>query len=263
MSALPREATELHSRLLKCALEVEDARAYWEHAGARLRAEVTARRAFEEYWFGARSLARIEVLVTNFRLRFDAFPPALDVLHRWTAMDPDTRKVICHWHLQLADPLYRAFTGVFLPGRRDSDRPQVTRDVVLSWVNREGPTAWTMATRIQCASKLLSAAYAAGLVGANRDPRPLTLPRVIDDALEYLLYLLRGVSFDGSLLANPYVASVGLEADHLDARLRMLSGVTYHRQNDLIDFGWRFDGLVDWADAHFGPVRPVASGATS
>ena len=75
----------------------------------------------------------------------------------------------------------------------------------------QGPGRWTMATKVQFASKLLSAAYAAGLVASRRDPRPLTVPRVPDDALEYLLYLLREVEFEGTLLDNPYVASVGLD----------------------------------------------------
>jgi hypothetical protein len=227
MTDRPHEVTEVHSRLLKCALEVEDARAYWEHARGRPSADVTPRRGFDEYWFGARSLARIDVLVANFRARFDAFPPSLDVLHRWTDMPPDTRRVVCHWHLQLADPLYRVFTGTFLPERRGRPRPEVTRDVVVAWVGREGPARWTMATRIQCASKLLSAAYAAGLVATNRDPRPLVLPRVNDEALEYLLYLLRDVAFAGTLLANPYAASVGLESTSLEDRLRGLRGLSF------------------------------------
>jgi hypothetical protein len=96
---MPAEATAVQTRLLKCALEVEDARAYWGNAGP-----VTAQRAFEEYWFGARSLSRIAVLLSNMRARFDAFPAALSVLQGWPSMSPDTRRLVCHWHLQLADP---------------------------------------------------------------------------------------------------------------------------------------------------------------
>jgi hypothetical protein len=61
-----------------------------------------------------------------------------------------------------------------------------------------------MTTRIQFASKLLSAAYSAGLLAGNRDPRAVVFPRVPDDALEYLMYLLREVTFEGTLLSNPY-----------------------------------------------------------
>ena len=88
MSVTPAEATEVHTRLLKCALELEDSRSYWSHAGnAR---PVTAQRAFDEYWFGARSLSWIEVLLTNMRVRYDAYPSALAVLHRWSSRSRTT-----------------------------------------------------------------------------------------------------------------------------------------------------------------------------
>jgi hypothetical protein len=50
----------------------------------------------------------------------------------------------------------------------------------------------------------------AGLVVGIRDPRPLTFPQIPDEALTYLLYLLREVQLTGTLLDNLYLASVGL-----------------------------------------------------
>lgn len=50
----PSEEQVLHTRLLKCALEVEDARAFWAHMLPGQR--VSPQQAFQEYWFGARSL---------------------------------------------------------------------------------------------------------------------------------------------------------------------------------------------------------------
>jgi hypothetical protein len=244
------EATTLHTRLLRCALEIEESRAWWRRAPDDDGGPV-ARRAFEEYWFGAKSLPRVEVLIHNMRARFDAFPPARAVLHRWPDMDPDTRRVICHWHLQLADPLYRAFTAAYLPERRQTLRPDLTRDRVVAWVEAQDPGRWTAATHIQFASKLLSAAYSAGLVRTNRDPRPLALPRVPDKALAYLLHLLRGTTFAGTLRDNPYLASVGLTDTTLEERLRTLPALRYHRQGDLVDFGWQFATLQEWADATF------------
>jgi hypothetical protein len=240
------EATQVHTRLLKCALEVEDSRAYWSRRNGIPPSPQTA---FDEYWFGARSLSRIEVLLANLRARFDAYPAALDVLHRWEGMSPETRSAICHWHLQLADPLYRGFTGDFLVARRSGPRPEVTRDLVTNWVSDQGPGRWTMSTRIQFASKLLSAAHAAGLVASTRDPRPLVLPRVPDDALEYLLYLLRDVRFQGTLTCNPYLASVGLEGTFVLERLAALASLRFRRQGDLLDFGWRYPALREWAEA--------------
>ena len=256
-----QETTQLHTRLLKCALEVEDARSYWAHTdGSR---DVSAQQAFDEYWFGARSLARVEVLLTNMRARFAAFPAALRTLHRWPHMAPDTRRILCHWHLQAADPLYRAFTGEYLVGRRAGSRPEVTRDLVVAWVGTQGADRWTLATRIQFASKLLSSAYAAGLIGTNRDPRPLITPRVADDALAYTMYFLREIQFEGTLLENPYLASVGLQGTFLEERLRALPGMAFQRQGDLFDYGWRFPNLERWADACFGPSEKKDTGGSA
>jgi hypothetical protein len=253
-----REATDVHTRLLRCALEIDDCRAYWAHATGRRDARV----AFEEYWFGARSLARVEVLMANMAVRFDAFPPSLDVLHGWPHMSPDTRHVICHWHLQLADPLYRQFTGTYLVERRQGPRPEVTRDRVVAWMAQHGDGRWTLATRVQFASKLLSAAFSAGLVASTRDPRPLALPRVSDEALAYLLYLLRDVEFEGTLVDNPYVASVGLEQTLLEDRLRALPGMTFRRQADLVDFGWQHPDLRAWAADTLGlPATTLTTAA--
>jgi hypothetical protein len=248
MRDVQREATEVTTRLLKCALEVEDSRAYWANADGRPNAN--AEEAFANYWFGARSLSRIEVLLANMRARFNAFPNAVATLHQWRQMSPDTRRAICHWHLQLADPLYRAFTGEYLVQRRRGPRIEVTRDLVVNWVAEHGAARWTMATRIQFASKLLSSALSAGLLATNRDPRPLVIPRVPDEALEYLMYLLREVHFEGTLLQNPYVASVGCDWITLEERLRGLPGMTFIRQGDLVDFGWRYPDLRTWGAAN-------------
>lgn len=256
MSASPGEATAVHTRLLKCALGIDDARAYWSHAGNAK--PVTARRAFDEYWFGARSLPWIEILLSNMRARFEAFPSALHTLHRWSNMAPDTRQLICHWHLQLSDPLYRSFAGEYLVERRANGRMTVTRDLVASWVGDQGPERWTMATRIQFASKLLSAAFSAGLVASNRDPRQIVLPRVPDDALEYLLYLMREVTFEGGLLENQYLASVGLEGRFLEGRLASLPGMQFVRQGDLFDFGWRHPNLAAWTKANLQDAEELA-----
>ncbi|MGQ5263649.1 hypothetical protein ACTWLT_23200 [Micromonospora sp. ZYX-F-536] len=249
----------MHTRLSKCALELDDSRAFWTHAGETTK--VNAQRAFDEYWFGARSLARVEVLLTNMRARFGVFPSALAALHSWQHMSPETRRAICHWHLQLTDPLYRRFTGAYLVERRSGPRSEVTRDLVVAWVGQQRPGRWTMSMRIQFASKLLSATYSAGLVTTNRDPRPIGLPRVPDEALEYLMYLLRETEFEGSLLDNPYTSSVGLEGAILEERLRGLPGLAFMRQGDLIDFGWRHRDLRMWADVNLRSDESRLAGA--
>lgn len=258
MTKIPAEVTAMHTRILKCTLEIDVSRAYWAHAGSV--GGTTARRVFEEYWFGARSLNRIEVILGNLRARFDAYPSALRALSEWEEMDPDTRRLVCHWHVQLSDPLYRAFSGSFLVARHSGSRPTVTHDLVVDWVGEQSGGRWNMATRIQFASKLLTSAHGAGLIVSNRDPRPLVFPRVSEPALTYLMYLLRGVQFEGTLLQNPYLASVGLHGGNLEDRLRSLSALRFRRQGDLVDFGWVFGGLQDWTSSLSLPPRSMAGG---
>lgn len=252
------EATEIHTHLLRCSLEVEPSRAYWRHAETD--PSITAERAFEACWFGARSLSRVRVLLANMRARFDAYPSALAVLRRWTTMDLATRRAICHFHLQLSDPLYRAFTGGLLAARHQQQEPQVRRQGVIHWVDQQAPGRWTTSTRIQFASKLLTAAHDAELVVGTRDPRPLAFPAVTDAALTYLLYLLREVEVEGSLLRNPYLASVGLEGSRLDGRLRGLSGLSFARQGTVHELQWAHASLAEWAAAEV--LRLEADGPT-
>lgn len=248
MSAPPREATDIHTRLLHCTLEVEESREYWRRA-AGAEAPPSANQVFGESWFGPKSLERVKKVLSSLRARYNAFPPCLPVLAGWRGMDPDTRRLICHWHLQFSDPLYRAFTGVFLPARHAESRPSVTHAVTVGWVGEQVADRWNTATRVQFASKLLSAAHSAGLVASRRDPRSLTFPRVGDLPLTYLLYLLRGVQFEGTLTENPYLASVGLADPQLEARLWALGALRFRRQGDLIEFGWWYEDLLSWAAA--------------
>ncbi|MFN9622626.1 MAG: DUF1819 domain-containing protein [Cyanobacteriota bacterium] len=245
----PKEEDRLHTRVLKCTLEIDNSRIFWaESAGAEpMRAEA----AFEAGWFGHRSLTRMRELLTNLRARYGAFPAALQVLHRWQGMGGDTRKLICHWHLQLSDPLYRLFSGTFLPDRLLQGQPTVSKQHVVTWLGEAGGGRWSGSTRLQLASKLLSAAHSAGLIQGKRDPRPIVFPLVPDDALTYLLHLLREVVFEGTVVANPYLRSVGLEGSLLNDRLKRLPDLSYGRQGDLVDMGWKHRDLAAWA-VHVG-----------
>lgn len=262
-NAKPAEITDVSARLTKCGIEIDECRAWWAHANRTGTASL--QQIFDEYWFGAKSLARIEVLARSLRRRFDAFPEALRTLHRWPHMTAETRRLVCHWHLQLADPLYRSFTGEFLPGRRLMPSSNVTRAMVVDWVGKRTGAAWTLPTRTQFATNALSAACAAGLVVGKRDPRRVILPAVSDDALGYLLHLLRGIDFKGTLLENPYAASVGLSGAALEDRLRTLPGIQFRRQGDLADFGWQHEGLEAWHRCTVGAAddTPLAAGGAA
>jgi hypothetical protein len=164
-------------------------------------------------------------------------------------MEPATRQAICHWHVQLTDPIYRRFTGEFLIGRRALKEPKVDRPAVARWLRQTWPDRWAEATVIQFASKLLSAASEAGLVSPKRDPRALLFPKIPDHAIAYLLHLLRSIRFEGSLLENPYVASVGLGDGFLDQRLKSIPGITLRRMGKLVELDWAHPTLAAWAEA--------------
>jgi hypothetical protein len=243
------EETRVHTRLQRVALAVEESRAYWSNVDPTVPAAKRAIDAFEGRWFGARSLDRIRVLLPNLAARYDDFPRALTVLRGWRAMEPETRVVVCHWHLQLSDPLYRAFTGELLPARRASLGALVDRDTVLRWLRIDLAARWGERTLAQVAGKLLSAATEAGLVSSPPDPRRVLAPKVPDEALAYLLYLLRETRFAGSLVDNPYLRSVGLAGSALDHRLRATPGVRLRRAGDLVEFEWLATDLTAWAGA--------------
>jgi hypothetical protein len=258
-SSKPAEAIERSARLTKCGIEIDECRAWWAHADRS--GSATTQQIFDEYWFGAKSLARIDVLVRSLRLRFDAFPAVLQTLHRWPHMSAETRRLICHWHLQLSDSLYRAFTGEFLPERRSLPTGDVTRSLVVAWVGRQMGEAWRLPTRTQFATNALSAAVSAGLVVGKRDPRAVVLTSVPDEALGYILHLLRDIQFKGTLLDNPYLASVGLIGPALEDRLRSLRGVHLRRQADLADFSWDYADLEAWRRGVVGDA-PSSAAAT-
>ncbi len=249
------EATEPHSRLLRCSLCIEESRAYWSQVDPE-DPRASSSNAFASSWFGAKSEAWTTELLSNMRVRFDRFPDSLRVLAAWRAMPPETRNVICHFHVQLTDPLYRAFSGEFLPARRDALRPEVYRQTVIQWATEHGPQRWAMKTQLQFATRLVSCASAAGLLRGNRDPRQTVAPRVPDHALEYILYTLRALRFDGNLLKNPYLASLGLVGGHLTDRLRALKTIQFRQVGDVHEFDWRYPNLATWAVGELDLMPP-------
>ena len=256
------EVRAIHTGVLRVTLEAEHARAYWVRARPDLPPEEEAKLAFAGYWFGAKSMARVRSLLATFRARFAAYPEALAALNSWRDIDRDSRDIVCHWHVQLTDPIYRRFTGEYLPERRMRGRGDVTRDAVLRWITEvDAENRWTAATRIGFASKLLSVAYAAGLLESNRDPRPVTTPRVPPKALSYLLYLLRSVAFTGSLHDNAYLRSVGHEGGVLEDRLRAIDEISFRRIGDVVDFDYGSAGspigpTTWWFTPHEPAPRP-------
>ncbi len=245
------EEAKIHTRMLRIGLAVEDSRAYWQRAGTLDDENDRIHTAFEERWFGSRTMARVRYLVNNFKYRFDAFPDSLPVLHRWNPSDIADRTVICHWHVQLTDPLYREFTSTLFNLRWHRPEPTIDRSSALRWVEEKTDGRWSSSTSQRMATGLLACAADANLCEETKRVRTLSYPRVSDLALSYLLYLLKDVEYEGSLKSNPYALSVGLDGELWEQRVRNLPSVHYRRMADVHDLEWKFESLSHWGKETF------------
>ena len=246
------EVKKSHSRLLRMSLAIEESREYWEHNDPKLSKKDKEIIAFEKRWFGNKSLSRVRTILKNFSDRFDAYPIALEVLQQWCPSELATRQNICHWHLQLSDPIYRQFSGVYLEQRRVNGQHSIDRDVVVRWVEQQLDKDWSSATTIRMATALITCATNAGLCSDKTGIRQLVYPQVTDEALTYWLYFLRYLTFSGSLWSNPYFASVGLSGRLLEQRLNRLPDFSFQSIGDVYELDWKYDDLKSWAIASLG-----------
>lgn len=244
------EKSDFHTHLLRISLCVEESRVYWRYYRDDIAKNKLPMVAFEERWFGSKSMARVRSLLLELNYRFKTYPASLSLLRRWCPSDPVTRQNICHWHLQLTDPLYRNFSGLFLEQRRQQPVANLNRYIVVRWLTgqlEKLENDLSSATTLRLAAGLIGACGAAGLCTDNTGMRQLQYPKVSDEALAYWLYFLRHIQFAGSLLDNPYFASVGLSESFLEQRLRRLPGISFSRMGELVDFGWSYPDLKTWA----------------
>lgn len=258
------EVVQLHTRLMRVPLAIEESYSYWQNCQPDICDRINnktdtktekinqlAEIAFEKRWFGSKSMARTQLLLKEFSQRYEAYPVALTVLQQWQPRDLVTRRNLCHWHLQLVDPLYRAFTDHYLGQRRiltaDITDAMIDLDIVGRWVSLSmGRDHWSPATIARMATGLIAAAASAGLCSDKMGKRHLLYPQVSDRAVEYWLYFLRALTFEGTLLDNPYWRSVGLTESLLEIRLQRLPHIDFRRMGELIDFGWQCADLNDW-----------------
>ncbi len=240
------EVQAWHTRLLRMSLSLEDNRAYWENYRPGL-GKALAETAFEERWFGGKSMERVRRLLSDLRYRYNEHPMALAVLRAWRPRDPEISRSVCHWHLQLSDPMYREFTGKFLVERRRRPEPRVDRGATVRWLTARNPGRWAMSTAIRLAENLLTSAAEAGLCSARPGVRRLAWPDVSNISLSYLLYLLRRVKFAGAMTDNPYLLSTLPGPEDIERRTRDLPGLAIRRMGDLRDFDWAHPDLRTWA----------------
>lgn len=245
VSDKPRENTEIHTGLLRLGLAVDDSREYWRRASDGSNAPLTEM-AFEQRWFGPKSAARVAYLIGTFGLRFKAFPPALANLKAWDPVDLQDRRWVCHWHLQLADPLYRRFTQDYLTGRMQHPEPSVTKRSALEWLDKTAPGNRSVVTSERLVSGLVSSVSEAGFCSGTQSTRPLSVPHVSNAALAYLLYTLNGLDFEGSLFKNPYLESAQLLGEGLLFRVQKLPGFTYRKSANVSQLDWPAPTFIEW-----------------
>lgn len=244
----PREGGKEHTRILRVMLAVPDSVAYWQAPALTGSIAQRTRAAFEGHWFGTKSEARVKTLMGDMALRFDAYPRALEVLRSWRPPG-HIAPWICHFHTQLADPIYRRFTGEYLPRRLGQGYATLDRETVARWVQETWPGRWSPTTSVKFGGNMLGAAHEAGLFKERKDPRKLSQPRVPTPALEYLLYLLREVQIEGGIFESRYFCSVAPDKDAQAEAFRNLSGVRVSALGDVRELEWAHPDLQAWAQA--------------
>ena len=199
-----KEVTAPHTGLLRLGLAVPQSLIFWERATSDLKTSDLAREAFEAHWFGDSTQARTRYLIGQLQRRF----PFVVRQALRSELANLQKELICHWHLQLTDPLYRAYTGEFILSCWSGTTTSIDLESSVDWV-REQPIAqnWQPATIRRLASGLLSAATDAGLCkGNSRTEKELRIPTVTEADMKYLALLLDQAECRDRL---PYSLSVG------------------------------------------------------
>ena len=200
------EVSTPHTGLLRLGLATAYSVAFWTRATEDLEVSEMARAAEEQQWFGEISSSRVRYVVRQLQKRFPY--PTRELLGFQPRSDTSGDALICHWHLQLHDPLYRDYTSLYLLRCWSGPTTSVTIDETEKWV-RTRPSArdWKSNTQRRMASGLMSAATEAGLLAkTGREERELKLPNVQFIDREYLEKLMQLAGVDD---ADPYFASVG------------------------------------------------------
>jgi len=245
-SALQAECTLVHTRILRCMLAVDDCYAYWQQVDINVPVKERARVAFERRWFGTKSEARVRTIMTDMIERFDAYPEALALLHELATVPASLRPLLCHLHTQLADPVYRRFTGELLATRREQGLTTLDRPMIARWVDGLEMGRWASSTCIKFASNLLATALHAGLVAGRRDPRKLTAVAGPETLIGYALYLLRDVRLEGSLTDNPYLRSVGVTSTTFGSIAARIPGIRFAELGGVTELTWLEPSLTAW-----------------
>ena len=236
-------------------LAADDSNAYWRNVDLSVPVSARGHLAFEQRWFGTKSEARVRTIMSDMFERFDAYPEALALFHRLGRIPAGIRTLLCHLHTQLADPIYRRFSGDLLAERRSERRTTIDRPTVARWVDSLEPDRWSKVTCIKFASNLLATGFEVGLIGGRRDPRLLPHPIPPELFLGYALYLLRDVRFAGSLTDNPYLRSLGVVPATLRTFAPRIPGVRIAELGGVAEISFLEPNLTAWGLRYLGDTE--------
>lgn len=171
-------------------LEATASRIYWNHADPSQSSSEHRSRAASESWFPDLSEARRNYLLREFDKRFS--PAHLRALKAALPEPGAATALVCHWHLQWSDPLYREFTSDYLVGAWARPDARLDVDAVQSWLQGRGShSEWSASTLRRLSSGLLAAAGEAGFLkgaGRKKELRTVTVdPAGMDYLREQLL----------------------------------------------------------------------------
>lgn len=186
------EEKKEHTGLLRLGLDLKSSVTFWQRAPLRISIAELLELAQSQSWYPQHSNARVKYLVTHLHRRFPE--SSRRVLRTWKPEESGQAPTVCHWHLQLSDPIYRDFTFQFLLSRWSTGSDEVEIDQVERWLERRGGNRrWSQSTLRRLASGLFSAATEAGMLGGSRSRRVLRKPQVSARSIEYLNELLAGL----------------------------------------------------------------------
>lgn len=178
-----RHVTSEHTGLLRMGLEVDASRLFWTNASSHETSRERRVRAQAEGWYPEFSDARLRYVLAELERRF---PPATrKALQAWRPEQQSA--LVCHWHLQWSDPLYRDFTSSYLVAAWAMPQQNVGVTDIEGWLFQRGTHHdWSPSTRRRLASGLLGAATEAGFLTGHGRRRELRTVGVDRTSLSYL-----------------------------------------------------------------------------
>ncbi|HRG77874.1 MAG TPA: hypothetical protein PLX69_25160 [Leptospiraceae bacterium] len=197
-----------HTDLLKVGARIQESKIYLLNRNFSVSKEDTVSKAFSEKWFGFKSQTYVKRLISRFELRFSKFPEAFLLLRSWVEkINLKDFKNICHFHIQLTDPYYRWFTGIYLGNLIFLGYEEIPTEALISSFEELVTTPMSVKVKRTLALRLKTAARDCGILEGKTDKKiSLSTPGII--VLYYILFVLRQIGFPSSdIPSSPYIKS--------------------------------------------------------